>query len=171
MLQFVQRALKHRFARDASVLVPDAAMQRLKQQVAQSELQHSGEIRICIEARLPHSYLTRSATMSEVVRERAISQFGKLQVWDTEHNNGILIYLLLCERAIEVVADRGLATRVPPEVWQSIVHRLGQALQQGEFERGLEQAITEVSALLCAHYPAEADQRNPNELPDLPARY
>lgn len=170
MLEFVKRSLKHRFAANASRLVPDAAMQRLQLLVAESERHHSGEIRICIEARLPHSYLARTAPMTTLVRERAISQFSKLHVWDTEHNNGVLIYLLLCERAIELVADRGLVSHVAPEVWQGMVQRLGQALQQGKFEEGLDQAVADVSDQLSRHFPMTSGQTNPNELPDFPNR-
>ena len=170
MLEFVKRSLKHRLATNAKRLVSDAAMQRLKLLVAQSEQHHSGEIRICIEARLPHSYLIRNAPMAVVVRERAIAQFGKLHVWDTQHNNGVLIYLLLCERSIELVADRGLANHVTPQVWQGMVQRLSLALKQGQFEMGLEQAITDVSGQLKTHFSVTTKGGNPNELPDLPAR-
>ena len=75
------------------------------------------------------SYLWRDATP----RERAVAMFGKLRVWDTEHNNGVLIYLLLAEHAIEIVADRGLASRVPPDEWQAIVARMGPAFREQPF--------------------------------------
>ncbi|HYF44445.1 MAG TPA: TPM domain-containing protein, partial [Ramlibacter sp.] len=116
------------------------------------------------EAGLPMSYLWRDATP----RERAISVFGKLRVWDTEQNNGVLIYLLLAEHAIEVVADRGLARRVDPDTWQAIVQHMGAAFRAGRFEDGLTQALEEVSALLVQHFPAAAGAANANELPDAP---
>ena len=94
--------------------------------------------------------------------------FGKLRVWDTEHNNGVLIYLLLAEHAIEIVADRGLSSRVDPGEWQRIVQRMGAAFHEGRFEEGLTQALEEVSALLVAHFPLGEDEANPNELPDQP---
>ena len=92
--------------------------------------------------------------------------FGKLRVWDTEHNNGVLIYLLLAERAIEIVADRGLSQRVDPREWQRIVERMGAAFRDGRFEDGLTQALEEVSALLVEHFPLAQGEANPNELPD-----
>src|SRR5439155_16722377 len=107
--------------------------QRLAQRVAASEQRHSGEIRIYAEARLPSSYIVRDATP----RERALAMYGKLRLWDTEHNNGVLIYLLLAERAIEIVADRGLAQRMDPQEWQRIVRRMGSAFREGRFEDGL----------------------------------
>ena len=137
---------------------------RLVQRVAASEGRHSGEIRICVEASLPSSYVWRDAT----ARERAVAMFGKLRVWDTEHNNGVLVYLLLAERAIEIVADRGLDARVPPAYWATMVARMGSALREGRFEDGLNQTLGEVSALLVQHFPLQPGQANPNELPDEP---
>ncbi len=127
-----------------------------------SERRHSGEIRLCVEAGLPLSYLWRDATP----RQRAVTMFGKLRVWDTEQNNGVLIYLLLAEHAIEVVADRGLARAVPPETWQQLVAGMREAFRAGRFEDGLAQAVDRVDALLVAHFPLAAGQANPNELPD-----
>ena len=94
--------------------------------------------------------------------------FGKLRVWDTEHNNGVLIYLLLAEHAIEIVADRGLNSKVDSGEWQRIVERMGRAFHEGRFEDGLTQALEEVSALLVQHFPAAPGQANANELPDEP---
>ena len=102
--------------------------------------------------------------LGAVVRDRALAWFGRLRLWDTEHNNGVLIYLLLAEHAIEFVADRALAREVPPEVWRAIVDRLGASLRAGAFEDGLTQALEEVSALLVAHFPASADTWRPNQL-------
>ena len=96
-------------------LLGAGALERVQARVAASETGHSGEIRVCVEAGLPWSYLRRNATP----RERAISMFGKLRVWDTEYNNGVLIYLLVAEHAIEIVADRGLARRVDAAAWQA----------------------------------------------------
>jgi uncharacterized membrane protein len=95
--------------------------------------------------------------------------FSKLRVWDTTHNNGVLIYLLLAERSIELVADRGLSQVVEPQVWHSLVSRLRAAFQQGQFEAGLTQALAEVSALLVERFPrGVGEETNPNELPDAP---
>ena len=147
----------------ARTLPPDL-LERLAGRVGASERRHSGEIRICVEAGLPNSYLWRDAT----ARERAVAMFGKLRVWDTEQNNGVLIYLLLAEHAIEIVADRGLNRHVPAADWQAVVQRMGGAFQAGRFEDGLTQALEEVSALLVRHFPAARGEANPNELPDDP---
>ncbi|CAA0346405.1 Uncharacterised protein [Klebsiella pneumoniae] len=94
--------------------------------------------------------------------------FGKLRVWDTEHNNGVLIYLLLADHAIEIVADRALARTVPPATWHAMVARMGSAFREARYEDGLTQALEEVSALLVAHFPATGDAREANGLPDRP---
>jgi uncharacterized membrane protein len=101
-------------------------------------------------------------------RERAVAVFGKLRVWDTEQNNGVLIYLLLAEHAIEIVADRGLLAHVPDGEWQRIVDTMGGAFREGRFEEGLNHAVDAVTALLVAHFPLAPADANPNELPDEP---
>jgi uncharacterized membrane protein len=166
MWKRLARIFRHRWLDEADTrkAIPPELVQRLMQRVAASERRHTGEIRMYVEAGLPLSYLWRDARP----RERAIALFGKLRVWDTEHNNGVLIYLLLAEHAIEIVADRGLARRVEPGEWQRIVQRMGSAFRERRFEDGLTQALEEVSALLVQHFPAQADAANPNELPDEP---
>ena len=160
------RLLQHsRFdAADARrVLGPDA-LQRIEARVAASEAHHSGEIRVCVEAGLPISYLRRNAT----ARERAVAMFGKLRVWDTEHNNGVLVYLLVAEHAIEIVADRALSRHVDATGWQRIMATMQSAFHAGQFEAGLNEAVDAIDALLCEHFTLAPGQRNPNELPNAP---
>ena len=164
----IKRLFKHRWAEDSIRAVAPDAVLRLAQQVAGSERHHSGEIRLCIEAGLPNRYLLTTEGTHALVRRRAIDQFGELRVWDTEQNNGVLIYLLLAEHSIEVVADRGLNPHVSPEAWLAMVRRLSSALHEGQFEAGLTQAIEEVSAILRAHFALAEGTHNPNELPDTP---
>jgi uncharacterized membrane protein len=149
---------------DASRMIGAAAMQRIQARVAASEAHHSGEIRVCVEAGLPMSYLRRQATP----RERAVAMFGKLRVWDTENNNGVLIYLLLAEHAIEIVADRGLNRHVDATQWQQIAESMRSAFREGQFEAGLNHAIDAVDALLRQHFALAPGELNPNELPDAP---
>jgi uncharacterized membrane protein len=158
------RIVRHRWLdeTDTARAVGAAALQRLEARVAASERRHSGEIRLCVESGLPLSYLWRDAKP----RERAVTMFGKLRVWDTEHNNGVLIYLLLAERAIEIVADRGLNRHVGAAQWRTIVDGMRGEFRAGRFEQGLAQAIDAVDALLARHFPLAEGQANPNELPD-----
>lgn len=168
------RLLKHRWldASDTRRAVPDDMAQRLSQRIAASEGRHSGEVRLCIEAALPLGDLWRigpAAPLKTVVRERAIRWFARLGVWDTEQNNGVLIYLCLAERAIELVADRGVDRVVPADQWHGVVQQLAMALRAGQYEQGLAQSIDAVCAVLTRHFPLQPGQHNPNELPDAPA--
>jgi uncharacterized membrane protein YgcG len=160
------RILKHRWLdeRDAQRALGKGALARIEARVQASERRHSGEIRICVEAGLPLSYLWKDLT----ARDRAITMFGKLRVWDTEANNGVLIYLLLAEHAIEIVADRGLARHVPPEQWQSIVGGMREAFRAARYEEGLNAAIEAVDRLLQERFALAEGESNPNELPNAP---
>ncbi len=146
-------------------------LERLRRRVSASESRHTGEVRIYVEASLPLAYLWRhmrdGVPLHTLARERATSMFGKLRVWDTQHNNGVLIYLLLAEHAIELVADRGLNAIVKPGEWQAMVQHMGTAFAGGHFEDGLTQALDEVSRCPPEHFPA-GPTPNPNDLPDTP---
>ncbi|MDM4768108.1 TPM domain-containing protein [Pelomonas sp. SE-A7] len=164
--QRLQRLLKHRSldALDARRALGPAALEALKERIEASERLHSGELRVVVEAGLPLSYLMRDAT----ARERAVNLFGKLRVWDTEHNNGVLIYLLLAEHRIELLADRGLMGEIDGLTWQRLVERMREQFRAGRFEDGLIEAVEAVSELLVEHFPRAAGEANPNELPDEP---
>ena len=161
------RLWRHRFTDESDVrrLLSADAMDRLQRRVAASELRHTGQIRICVEAGLPTSYLWRDAP----ARERAVMLFGKLRVWDTEQNNGVLVYLLLAEHAIEIVADRGIDRHVDAADWAAMTQRMAANFREGRFEDGVTQALEEVSALLVARFPRDAAAVPAgNELPDAP---
>ncbi|MEO5735663.1 MAG: TPM domain-containing protein [Rubrivivax sp.] len=160
----LSRLLRHRWLdeTDARRALGDAALARLEARVRDSERHHSGEIRLCVEAGLPLSYLWHDRG----ARDRAVAMFGKLGVWDTEANNGVLIYLLLAERRIEIVADRGVARLVPQQHWHQAVAGMASAFAEGRFEEGLAQAVDAVDALLATHFAVASHQANPNELSD-----
>jgi len=147
-------------------VLDDAAMKRLQALVSESETHHSGEIRIVVEAGLPTSYLWKRLS----ARDRAITLFGKLRVWDTEHNNGVLIYLLLAERRIEIIADRGLDRRVSIIEWHTLLGDMRAEFAAGRFEQGLAAAVAVVGGLLRQYFPLAPGEANPNELPDTPLR-
>ena len=165
-LQQGTRLLRHRWSEARlRTAVPQTLVETLTRQVAASEDRHTGQVRICVEAGLPAAYVWRSAT----AHERAVALFGKLRVWDTEHNNGVLIYLLLADRAIEIVADRGLAKHVPTSTWETVIAEMREALGTGHYEQALAQAIETVSRLLAQHFPSvPGAPRRSNELPDTP---
>lgn len=177
MIEKLKLVAKHLWldASDTRRAIPPELLERLTQRVAASEQRHIGEIRICVESSLPLSYLWRldaHTTIDDLTRQRAVAMFSRLRVWDTEQNNGVLIYLLLAEHAIEIVADRGLARHVDPAQWQSMVAHMSQAFQDKRYEDGLTQAIEEASAVLMAHFERDRTQaaqtEDTNELPDTP---
>ena len=160
------RLVRHRWSESQSRrALPGGTLERLGLRVAASELQHTGQIRIVAEASLPWSYLRRHAS----ARERAIMLFSKYRVWDTEHNNGVLIYLLMPEHAIEIVADRGLARRVAADEWREVIAQMSSSFRQSQYEEGLAGAVEAVSARLADHFPRTPGAAGyPNELPDAP---
>jgi uncharacterized membrane protein len=161
----IRRWLRHALATPRSLnrAYPEAALVRIRDAIASAESAHSGEVRFAIEARLPWSYLRRKAT----ARERAEMVFSKLRVWDTEYNNGVLIYVLLADQGIEIVADRAL-NRVSPAEWQAIVKNMRARFRAGEFEAGAVAGVSAIGALLTHHFPLGAGDRNADELPNAP---
>lgn len=159
-----RRILKHRWIDESDLAhaLDNRALARLEAQVRTSEQRHSGEIRLSVEASLPLSDLWRGLRP----RERALQLFGQLRVWDTEANNGVLIYLLLAEHAIEIVADRGLARHVATAQWDGLVAGMRERFRAGQFEQGLAEAVAAVDTLLAQHFPLDGGRANPNELPD-----
>ena len=149
-------------ADDAQRLITPEGLKRLENAVRDSEARHLGELRVCVEGGLDVPHLWRGVD----ARDRALDLFSQLRVWDTEHNNGVLIYLLLADRRIEVLADRGLSSLVPDSQWRALVAELSQALRDESVENGLMQAIDRVSELLRLHHPSNAHTRRVNELPD-----
>jgi uncharacterized membrane protein len=176
MINKLKTLMRHLWldADDTRSAIPRDMLTRLTQRVAASEKRHSGEVRICVEAALPASYLWRLGrehTIRALTRQRAVMMFGKLRVWDTEHNNGVLIYVLLAEHAIEIVADRGLSKHVSSAQWQDMVAHMSAAFKAGRYEDGLTEALAETSAVMMQHFAidsAAGGPTNPNELPDNP---
>lgn len=142
---------------------PPAVQEAIRHAVATGEQSHRGEIRFVVEGDWPLAEVLSKKTL----RERALEIFGLGRVWDTEENTGLLIYVLLCERRVEIVADRGLHKAVGSAAWESICADMTQAFRAGDFTAGSVTAIAAVSALLQEHFPA-GSEGNPNELPDMP---
>lgn len=131
--------------------------------IADGERSHLGEVRFAVESRLAPSALLGGVT----AQTRARQVFGQLGVWDTEHNCGVLLYLLMAEHRIEIVADRGIARHVNAEAWQEICAAMQASFAAGQWRAGALRGITEVHALLAKHYPSHGQPR-PDELPDRP---
>jgi uncharacterized membrane protein len=143
-------------------IFPASTMARIEQAIRQSETRHGGQIRFAVEHALDTTWLLRKVT----ARERAVEIFSALRVWDTEHNNGVLIYLLLADRDVEIIADRGIHRRIDPFDWEAVCRDMESSFRAGDFEGGVLTGIERVSVLLQAHFPGS--NNGLNELPDRP---
>ena len=163
-MRHARRLLHHVVTDHRSVrrVFPHAAMNRIEQAIAAGERTHRGQVCFAVEGALPPLRVLRRLTP----RERALEVFGLLRAWDTEENAGVLIYLLLADRDVEIVADRGIDRRVDPGTWQAICARMETAFRDGRFADGVIVGIDEIGALLAAHFPRTGNV--PNELPDKP---
>ena len=157
------RLLRHLFIPDwvAMRAFPKSSLERIEQAITESEKKHRGELRFALDADLTPAQLRLTP------RERALQVFAQLGVWDTEENSGVLIYVQLIDRDIEIVADRGIARRVQQAEWEAICRAMEEAFRRKAYEEGALRAIESVTALLARHFPPGA--ANPNELPDRPA--
>ncbi len=138
-------------------------LRRIEQAIAGSERLHAGQLRFAVEAALPWQLLLRGIS----ARARAVQLFSELRVWDTEHNSGVLVYLLLADRDVEIVADRGIDHAVGRAAWEPICREMEASFREGRFDAGAMQAISRIGALLQQHFPV-AQKTSPNELPDTP---
>jgi len=159
------RILRHLFSLPGAVAraLPATALGRIEKAIKKAETEHRGEIRVAVEAALESGALLSGQSS----RSRALEVFSLLRVWDTEENNGVLIYLLLADRAAEIVVDRGIHAQVQAAEWRQICRRMEGAFSKGEFEHGIVSGIEEVSRVLARHFPPRPGDRN--ELQDKPA--
>jgi uncharacterized membrane protein len=158
------RILRHLLATHWVVrrVFPPAVLDAIGQAIKSSEAAHVGQIRFAVESALHVAPLFRGQTP----RERAIEVFSLLRIWDTEHNNGVLIYVLLADRAVEIVADRGIHARVDASEWETICRDMERAFAAGLYESGIVEGIQAVTEHLVEHFPASG--AGINELPDRP---
>ncbi|MCX7999645.1 MAG: TPM domain-containing protein [Leptospiraceae bacterium] len=135
---------------------PKRALENIELVIQDSEKRHDGEIVFVVEAKFPLSFVFRKISS----RDRAIELFSRFRVWDTEHNSGVLVYLLLSEKQIEIIADRGIAKKVSQKDWDSIIERMKSHFQKGHFEKGVILGIAEVTDILATHFPISQDKLN-----------
>jgi TLP18.3/Psb32/MOLO-1 phosphatase superfamily protein len=158
------RAFKHLLTPDWIAMRPFSApvLKRIEDAIGASEQRHRGELRFALEASLEPLDVLRAIP----ARTRALDVFSALRVWDTAENSGVLIYLQMVDRRIEIVADRGINRLVEQSAWDSICRRMEGEFRAGRFEAGTLAAIGEVTELLATHFPPQSD--NPDELPNRP---
>ncbi len=160
----IKRFLKHFWLGSLAVkrCLPDHAMDNIELAIKQGEQSHAGQICFAVEASLdwPDLWANKSA------RQRAIEVFSQLRIWDTEQNNGVLVYLLLADRDIEIVVDRGVNAKLGNQVWEKICHDMEVKFRDGRFEQGVIEGMCHISQNLAEHYPCA--NKTINELPDKP---
>lgn len=160
----IARLFKHAFsAGSARRRFSARALDAIQQAIAQGEARHQDQVCFAIEGALPLARVLRGLT----ARTRAHEVFSHLRVWDTRNNSGVLIYVLIADRAIEIVADRGIAARVAESEWAAICAAMRARFLAGEFVQGAIDGVRRVSDLLAQHFPADGATK-PNELPDRP---
>jgi uncharacterized membrane protein len=142
---------------------PPATQHAIEREIRASRALHVAEIRFVVEGALHGARLYNGQSP----RERALEVFSMLRMWDTEHRNGVLIYLLLADRAVEIIADRGVHVRVGSREWEGACRRMELAFREGRFESGAIAGIETVTRYLAEHFPARAGDAN--ELPSSPA--
>lgn len=159
-----KRIVKHLLATRGQVrrAFPRSTLNAIEKTIKASETAHVGEIRFAVEGALDGVPLFKGQS----ARDRAIEVFSQLRVWDTQHNNGLLIYLLLADRAVEIVADRGIAAKVGPQEWNKVCRQMETSFRQANYEGGVLEGVRAVTRHLAEHFPA--DGRSGNELPDKP---
>jgi hypothetical protein len=156
------RALKHLATPHwlAARAFPPRVLRKIGEAIAASERHHDGELRFAIEGPLPLHSLPGTS------RQRAEALFAQLHVWDTEHNSGVLIYVQLADRRIEIVADRGIAAKVEQAEWDAVCRSMERAFRERLFLEGSLQAVEAVTRIQARQFPPRG--RNRNELPDKP---
>jgi len=157
------RLLRHLFAPSAHAWFPQAAMDRITAAIDAGELRHAGEICFAVEPALHWLDVLRGVQP----RARAEDAFSRLRVWDTESNTGVLLYVLIADHRIEIVADRGLRG-VDEARWREVCRTVEAGLRAGEPEAAIVHAIDAISGLLAEHAPLLSDRADRDELPNRP---
>jgi uncharacterized membrane protein len=164
----IGRLLRHAAATHwrTRMLFPTSTLDAIEQAIARAELNHAGEIRFAIETALSPQHILNGAAP----RDRALEVFAHLRVWDTEYNNGVLIYVQLADRHVEIVADRGFEGRVLPAEWQAVCRLMEEHFRAGRFKEGSIAGIDAIGNLLTRHFPPNPNPaaRSSNQLPDRP---
>jgi uncharacterized membrane protein len=143
-------------------LFPPRVLAAIEREIEACEATHRGQIRFVVEGALDGGPLFRNQS----ARERALDVFSQLRIWDTEHNNGVLIYLLLADRDVEIIADRGIDARVGAAAWEQICRDMEAEFGNGHFQAGVIKGIEAITVHLATHFPNHGHGRN--ELPDAP---
>ncbi len=164
----IRRLIRHASAMHwrTRMLFPSSTLDAIEQAIGRAERAHSGEIRFAIETALTPLHILPQVAP----RARALEVFSHLRVWDTENNNGVLIYVELADRNVEIVADRGFQGRVSPAEWEAVCRLMEEHFRAGRFKEGSIAGVDAIGNLLARHFPQKPGQaaRSRNQLPDRP---
>ena len=144
-------------------LFDTSTLKQIEDAITAAEAQHEGQIRFAIETSLHPAALWRRVSP----RARALQVFAQLRIWDTEHNSGVLIYVLRADRAVEIIADRGISAQVSEAEWQAVCHQVEAHYREGRYVDGSLAAVAGVARLIARHFPASVPEAKP-ELPNQP---
>jgi len=160
------RWLRHLFATRTALrrAFSIESLEAIERAIDQSERQHSGEIRFAIEGSLEPGEVWRGKSP----RERALEVFAALGVWDTAANNGVLVYVLLADHDVEIVADRGFNGHVPVAEWRTVCDDMEREFRAGRFREGAVVGVEDVGRIIARHFPQLPGQRDEDELPNRP---
>jgi uncharacterized membrane protein len=161
---WIRRGLRHALSTrtEAARAFPPATLDAITRAITAGEQTHRGEVRVIVEKSLPFSAIRAGLTN----RQRALALFADHGVWDTDEHCGVLVYINLADRKVDIVADRGIARKIAAPEWQAICDTMTQGFAQGRYEEATLAALERINALLARHFPADGPR--PNELPDHP---
>jgi len=157
-MKLIKRLFRHGFVMPWAVKkhFPEQSLKRIEAEIAKSEAQHLGEIRFVVESHLPFIDILRKKSG----KKRAIEVFSQLHIWDTEHNNGVLIYLLLADHDFEILGDRGIHQHLGKDGWEEICQQMEGLFRKGQFEMGVIFGIHQITESLIKHFPATGENKN-----------
>ena len=160
----LSRLIKHLFSHGCKVgsHFSSKDLEVITKAISESESQHTGQICFAVEGAMDMPSLFKNQSS----RECAIEVFSRLKVWDTEHNNGVLIYVLIADHAVEIISDRGINKRVDPNEWQAICHDIESKFAQGSYQQGVLSGIDKLTQVLHQHFPRTSSSTN--EISDIP---
>jgi uncharacterized membrane protein len=162
--QRLSRAFRHwkTSAADGRRAFPPESLAAIGGAITEGERSHRGELRLIVEASMPFDAIWADVTN----RQRALALFAEHGVWDTEDNCGVLIYVNLAERKIDIVADRNVNRKIDAATWQAVCQTMTAGFARGQFHDSTLAAVSQVNELLRQHFPANGSRAN--ELPDAP---
>lgn len=165
-VSFLARLLRHLTTTTASArrVFPAATLTALQAEIGAGEARHRAQLRLIIEPKLRWAPLRDKVSS----RGRAHALFSQYRIWDTEENVGVLLYINLADRAVEIVTDRAVGRAIERRQWEAACVAMTQGFAQGSFHDSAIAGVVEINRLLAAEFPRGGDTLRGNELSDRP---